>query len=117
VVTALKPGKVDVIATSLDPSASNISGKFTIIVFDPKQKTPVAPQAAAIDIENQIAVTTSGKELTIRSNAPLGKVDIYSLDGRLVKSINSSMNVETINLSNSGIYIVKTLTQTVKVKL
>ena len=51
------------------------------------------------------------------TNAPLGKVDIYSLDGRLVKSINSSMNVETINLSNSGIYIVKTLTQTVKVKL
>ena len=117
VVTALKPGKVDVIATSLDPSVSNISGKFTIIVFDSKQKTPVAPQAAAIDIENQISVTTNGKELTIRSNAPLGKVDIYSLDGRLVKSINSSMNMETVNLSNSGIYIVKTLTQTIKVKL
>ena len=49
--------------------------------------------------------------------APLGKVDIYSLDGRLVKSLNSSMNVETINLSNSGIYIIKTTAQTVKVKL
>ena len=117
VVTALKPGKVDIIATSLDPSVSNISGKFTIIVFDPKQKTPVAPQTAAIDIENKISVTTNSKELTIRSNAPLGKVDIYSIDGRLVKSLNSSMNVETINLSNSGIYIIKTTAQTVKVKL
>ncbi|MDE5822866.1 MAG: leucine-rich repeat protein [Paramuribaculum sp.] len=117
VVTALKPGKVDVIATSLDPSASNISGKFTIIVFEPKQKTPIVPQAAAINIENQISVTTNGKELTIRSNATLGKIDIYSLDGRLVKSINSSMNVETVNLTNSGIYIIKTTAQTVKVKL
>ena len=117
VVTALKPGKVDIIATSLDPSASNVSGKFTIIVFDPKQKTPVAPQAAAIAIENQISVTTNGKELTIRSNAPLRKVDIYSLDGRLVKSLNSSMNVETVNLTNSGIYIVKTTAQTIKIKI
>ena len=117
VVTALKPGKVDVIATSLDPSASNISGKFTIIVFDSKQKTPVAPQAAAIDIENQISVTTNSKELTIRSNAPLGKVYIYSFDGRLVKSLNSSINVETVNLTNSGIYIVKTTAQTIKIKI
>ena len=51
------------------------------------------------------------------TNAPLRKVDIYSIDGRLVKSLNSSMNVETINLSNSGIYIIKTTAQTVKVKL
>ncbi|MBD5240469.1 MAG: leucine-rich repeat protein [Barnesiella sp.] len=117
VVTALKPGKVDVIVTSLDPSASNISGKFTIIVFEPIQETPATPQASGMAIESNISISTSGKELTIRSNAPLGKVDIYSLDGRLVKSINSSMNVETVNLSNNGIYIVKALTNTVKVKL
>lgn len=51
------------------------------------------------------------------TNAPLGKVDIYSLDGRLVKSLNSSMNVETVNLTNSGIYIVKTTAQTIKIKI
>ena len=49
--------------------------------------------------------------------APLGKVDIYSLDGRLVKSLNSSMNMETVSLSTNGIYIVKTATHTAKVKL
>ena len=117
VVTALKPGKVDIIATSLDPSASNVSSKFTITVYEPKQEMPSTPQSAGMTIENNISISTSGKELTIRSNAPLGKVDIYSLDGRLVKSLNSSMNMETVSLSTNGIYIVKTATHTAKVKL
>lgn len=51
------------------------------------------------------------------TNAPLGKVDIYSLDGRLVKSINSSMNMETVSLPSNGIYIVKTKAQSIKIRL
>ena len=117
VVTALKPGKVDVIATSLDPSASNISGKRTITIKADEQQVTITPQTSPLAIDRKINVSTNGTELTIRSNTPLGKVDIYSLDGRLVKSLNSSINIETVGLPSRGIYVIKSTTQSIKVTL
>ena len=55
--------------------------------------------------------------LMFRSNSALGKIDIYSIAGKLVKSLNSSINVETVSLPSNGIYIVKTSTQTIKINL
>ena len=49
--------------------------------------------------------------------APLGKIDIYSIDGKLVKSLNSVLNIETVNLPSSGIYIIKTKSQSIKIRL
>ncbi|MDE6652539.1 MAG: leucine-rich repeat protein [Paramuribaculum sp.] len=117
IVTALSPGVVTITASSLDKYCPNAKGTLKITVTEPEQETQATPQANAIAIDSKINVSTNGTELTIRSNSPLGKVDIYSLDGRLVKSLNSSINVETVSLPSNGIYIVKTSTQTIKINL
>ncbi|MDE5836186.1 MAG: leucine-rich repeat protein [Paramuribaculum sp.] len=117
IVTGIAPGLAYIYATSIAPDVTNVYGAYKVLVSEPEQDSPSTPQATGMAIENNISISTSGRELTIRSNAPLGKVDIYSFDGRLVKSLNSSMAVETVNLSSSGIYIVKTTAQTIKIKI
>ena len=117
IVTALSTGVVTITATSLDPLCPNAKGTLKITVTEPEQETPVTPQDNAIAIDTNICVSTSGKDLTISSNSPLGKIDIYSIDGKLIKSMNSVLNIETVNLPSSGIYIIKTKSQAIKIRL
>ena len=117
IVTGIAPGLAYIYATSIAPDVTNVYGAYKVLVSEPEQDSPSTPQSAGMTIENNISISTNGKELTIRSNAPLGKVDIYSLDGKLVKSLNSVLNIETVNLPSSGIYIIKTKSQAIKIRL
>ncbi|MDE6048086.1 MAG: leucine-rich repeat protein [Paramuribaculum sp.] len=117
VITAHAPGEVSITASSLDKCCPEAKSELKITVTEPEQETQVTPQANAITIDTNISVSTSGNDLTINSNSPLGKIDIYSIDGKLVKSLNSTINVETVSLPSNGIYIVKTSTQTIKINL
>ena len=117
IVTGIAPGLAYIYATSIAPDVTNVYGAYKVLVSEPEQDSPSTPQSAGMTIENNISISTNGKELTIRSNAPLGKVDIFSIDGKLVKSLNSVLNIETVNLPSSGIYIVKTKSQSIKIRL
>jgi hypothetical protein len=121
-VTALSVGKALIKATSTDPLCPNASGTLTIVVTAPVEDVE---QTRATDSRlgeslqpgNRITVSASAGQLTLSSTDELGSIEVYSLDGRMIKRLKSAAKSATISLPTGATYIVVTGGKSTKVAL
>jgi hypothetical protein len=117
----------------MNPLPATISSatfqKVTATFYVPDQTALTAYRAASIwsgftyeiytklnETENNLVnVFSSGCQIIIDNSSPDEIIEIYRIDGSLVKSIKSSGNRIVIPLQQKGLYLVKTATNTYKV--
>lgn len=68
-------------------------------------------------VQERIRVLGDANGLTITQTEPGERIDIYLTDGRLVRSLRSNGTSQHVNLPAGAIYLIKTRTKTIKIRL
>ncbi|MCI9607100.1 MAG: leucine-rich repeat protein [Muribaculaceae bacterium] len=121
-VTALSIGKALIKATSTDTLCPNASGTLTIVVTAPEEdveqtRATDSRLGESLQRDNRISVSASAGQLTLSSTDELGSIEVYSLDGRMIKRLKSAAKSATISLPTGATYIVVTGGKSTKVAL
>ncbi|QBO58340.1 T9SS type A sorting domain-containing protein [Chryseobacterium salivictor] len=97
---------------SFSSNAGDFTDRFEVVY----SKTVLGTNAAA---KSTIAVYRNGDDFVIDSPSKIASVEVYDASGKLMKSLKSNGNKETVSNLSRGVYILKitTATETVSKKI